>query len=100
MRILILILIFANVYADDFYDLRQRHIDEVADFSGQLESKSADLLINKKIKKPYRVAVNYSSKKGIELLVKDTEPFYEYALESYAKYVNNILCPIIDLFSK
>ncbi|MGL4676166.1 MAG: hypothetical protein ACRCWI_00675 [Brevinema sp.] len=99
MRVLFFILINISIlYAEDqFYLLRQRHLEQTASsFTAQLEDKSADLLLKRKIKKPYRVELSYDIDQGITLLVKDTEPFYEYTLASQANYINTMLLPLLN----
>ncbi|MGL5956918.1 MAG: hypothetical protein ACRC0X_10050 [Brevinema sp.] len=98
MVIFFLLLGISHMYAEDqFYLLREKHFAQTAlSFVAQLEDKSADLLLKGKIKKPYRVVLSYDNDKGITMLVKDTEPFYEYALESQANYINMMLLPLLN----
>ncbi len=97
--ILLLFIFIASggIYGSEaFSELRDFQLGSTADFSGELESSSADKLIAGRVKKPYRVVVNYSSRSGLELVVEDAEPFYRNMLESYYRYVNNIIFPILD----
>ncbi len=99
MILLIFLFLSSNIYAEDaFFYLRERHLGEVATgaFTATLDDKSATTLLKGIVKKPYRVELSYRADRGIELLVKDTESFYEYALESYAKHVNTMLFPLLD----
>ncbi len=95
--LLLIFLIAGGAYGSEaFSELRDFQLGSTADFSGELESSSADKLIAGRVKKPYRVVVNYSSRSGLELVVEDAEPFYRNMLESYYRYVNNIIFPILD----
>ncbi len=98
MMLLIFLFLSVNIYADDFFELRERHLGLVAanSFVAKMSDKSADLLLKNIVKKPYRVEIQYDSIKGLELLVKDTDSFYEYALESYAKHVNTMMFPLLN----
>lgn len=83
---------------EDFLELRKRHLSgNVAQkFTADLDDKSARLLVGKKIKKPYRVELVYDSENGINLWVRDTDPFYERLLASYATYVNTMMFPLLN----
>lgn len=104
MRLLFLMSVCTINYTqvnEAFFQLRNRHLSETVaqHFVADLDSKSANLLINKKIKKPYRVEFVYDANRGIQLLVKDTEPFYEQLLSSYSTYVNTMMFPLLNTSS-
>ncbi|MGL4563060.1 MAG: hypothetical protein ACRCVW_04320 [Brevinema sp.] len=105
VQILFLLIVNISLFASeedtiiqDFQALREKHLGVVAAkaFSAELEPADAKRLLGDKIKGKYRVEVNYAANKGVELLVKDTETFYEMALSQYASYINMLLLPLMS----
>lgn len=81
-----------------FNQLRERHTGKVAApfFIAQMDEKSARTLLRNKIKGSYQVHVAYHTEKGIQLIVKSKETFYENVLSSYANYMNTMLLPLLS----
>ncbi len=104
MKFLLFSLLFCNtLYAEDsardsFNQLRARHTGKVAavSFSAEMDEKTAKALLKNLTDPPYRVDIEYHTETGVRLLVRDTEPFYEQALESQAKYINAMLLPLLS----
>lgn len=104
MRLLLLIFgLLSEAFADTgaiekFHQLRENHSGSIAApyFKAEMDQKSAKLLLKNKIKGTYKVQVVYDRDYGISLLVKDTEPFYENILSSYATYANTMLLPLLS----
>ena len=68
-----------------FNQLRERHTGLVAAkaFTAEMNKKSAAYLLKGKIKGIYVVQVDYDTTKGVDLIVRDTEPFSENILYPY-----------------
>ena len=81
-----------------FNQLRERHAGLVAAkaFTAEMDKKSAAYLLKGKIKGVYVVQVDYDTTKGIDLIVRDTEDFYENVLYSYVTYINTMLLPLLS----
>jgi len=86
------------VTLQEFNILRKNHSGLIAakSFIAQMSPNSAKKLLKNKIKGQYFVEVIYNNKKGVQFLVKNTEPFYENILSSYATYINMMLLPLLS----
>ena len=107
VRLIILLLITTMTNASEdktekdrelFNQLRERHTGLVAAkaFTAEMDKKSAAYLLKGKIKGVYVVQVDYDTSKGIDLIVRDTEPFYENVLYSYVTYINTMMLPLLS----
>lgn len=107
IKIIVLLLITTTINATEntvekdrelFNQLRERHTGLVAAkaFTAEMDKKSAAYLLKGKIKGVYVVEVDYDTAQGIDLIVKDTEPFYENVLYSYVTYINTMLLPLLS----
>ena len=83
---------------ESFNQLRERHTGLVAAkaFAAEMDKKSAAYLLKGKIKGVYVVQVDYDTTKGVDLIVRDTEAFYENVLYSYVAYINTMLLPLLS----
>ena len=83
---------------ESFNQLRERHTGLVAAkaFAAEMDKKSAAYLLKGKIKGVYVVQVDYDTTKGVDLIVRDTEPFYENVLYSYVTYINTMMLPLLS----
>jgi len=107
IRWIVLLLITTTINASEnaaendrelFNQLRERHTGLVAAkaFTAEMDKKSAAYLLKGKIKGVYTVEVDYDTTKGIALIIRDTEPFYENVLYSYVTYINTMLLPLLS----
>ena len=107
MRLIVLLLMTTTINAtentsendrESFNQLRERHTGLVAAkaFTAEMDKKSATYLLKGKIKGVYVVQVDYDTTKGVDLIVRDTEPFYENVLYSYVTYINTMMLPLLS----